>query len=160
MMFLFDFFFPHYMPPICILTAVLSFCSSFFTCGTQYSWESKVCLTRTLLTESLGQHRPFILLLQLGISRKISLYSCFIRPVCCIKESTWLCLLVFLILCFVWTVPATGGLLLSNDVTELTKWPLVLPALLTVLSQVASVRAYTSMEGKEGLCLLRQTNEL
>lgn len=55
---------------------------------------------------------------------------------------------------------AIGGLLLANDVTKLTKWPLVLPALLTVLSQVASVRAYASIEGKGGLCLLRQTNEL
>lgn len=88
------------------------------------------------------------------------MYSYFIRPVSCIKESKWLCLLVFLILCFVWTVPAIGGLLLANDVTELTKWPLVLPALFTVLSQVASVRAYASIEGKEGLCLFRKTDEL
>lgn len=60
-----------------------------------------------------------------------------------------------MIFCLAWTVSAIGGLQLANGVTELTKWPLVLPALLTVLSQAVSVKVH----GREERILFTQANK-
>lgn len=72
------------------------------------------------------------------------------------QKFVWLCLSVFYdFFCLLWH---TEGSLLQN-VSEVTKLLLVLPALLIVLSQVVSA-GYASMEGEEGLRQLKETNEL